>query len=90
MTHTQLVLVDIENDGTAIVTLNRPEKRNALSAALIADLIAAFRALEKNDAVRAIILTGRSGGPFSGGSRVFHQSDVDLRIDLLLLQRAPT
>lgn len=67
MTHTQLILVDIQQDGTTVVTLNRPEKRNALSAALIADLNAAFRALERNDSVRAIILTGSQGGPFSGG-----------------------
>lgn len=69
MTHTQLVLVDIQCDGTAIVTLDRPLKRNALSAALIADLNAVFQALERNDSVRAIVLTGSPGGPFSGGCR---------------------
>ena len=71
MSHTQLVLVDIQDDGTATVTLNRPQKRNALSAALIADLNAVFRALELNDSVRAIVLTGSPGGPFSGGCRSF-------------------
>ena len=69
ITHTQLVHVDIQCDGTAVVTLNRPQKRNALSAALITDLNAAFRALERNDSVRAIVLTGSAGGPFSGGCR---------------------
>ena len=69
ITHTQLVLVDIQCDGTTVVTLNRPQKRNALSAALIADLNAAFRALERNDSIRAIVLTGSPGGPFSGGCR---------------------
>ena len=69
MTHTQLVLVDVQCDGTSIITLNRPQKRNALSAALIADLNAAFRALERNDSVRAIVLTGSPGGPFSCGFR---------------------
>ncbi|ERF68473.1 hypothetical protein EPUS_03791 [Endocarpon pusillum Z07020] len=67
-THTQLILIDIQDDGTTVVTLNRPQKRNALSAALIADLNAAFRALERNDSVRAIVLTGSPGGPFSAGA----------------------
>ena len=62
----RFVLVEIECSGTAIVTLNRPEKRNALSAALVTDLNAAFRALEQNESVRAIVLTGSPGGPFSG------------------------
>ncbi len=84
-THTQLVLVSIQNDGTAVVTLNRPQKRNALSAALIADLNNAFRALEQNDSVRAIVLTGSSGGPFSGGCRVSSNLGGNLPINLLLL-----
>ena len=65
----QLVLIDIQYDGTAVVTLNRPRKRNALSAALIADLNAAFRVLEWDDSVKAIVLTGSPGGPFSGRYR---------------------
>lgn len=69
ISRTQLVLVDIQCDGTAVVTLNRPQKRNALSAALIADLNAAFRALEQNDSVRAIVLTGSPEGSFSSGCR---------------------
>lgn len=69
--HTQLVLVDNYDDGTAVVTLNRPQKHNALSAALIAELTTAFRVLELNDSVRAIVLTGSPGGPFSGKLRTF-------------------
>ena len=66
MTQTELVLVDICCDGTAVITLNRPQKRNALSAALITDLNASLRALERNESVRVIVLTGPAGGPFSG------------------------
>ena len=64
-----LVLVDIHDDGTATITLNRPQKRNALSAALIADLISAFQSLERDDSVRAMVLTGPPGGPFCGETR---------------------
>ena len=66
ITQTKLVLVEICCDGTAVIILNRPQKRNALSAALIADLNAALRALERNESVRVIVLTGPAGGPFSG------------------------
>ena len=62
-----LVQIEVADDGTAVVILNRPQKRNALSAALIADLNAALQALERDDSVRAILLTGPAGGPFSGG-----------------------
>ncbi|MBB6096627.1 methylglutaconyl-CoA hydratase [Deinobacterium chartae] len=53
--------------GVALVTLNRPEQRNALSAALITELLAAFDDLEADPAVRAVVLTG-AGGVFSSGA----------------------
>lgn len=62
----QLVLTELHDDGTATITLNRPRKRNALSAALITSLTSTLRALDLNDLVRVIILTGSPGGPFSG------------------------
>jgi len=49
----------------ATITLNRPEKRNAISAAMIADLMAAFAEAEANPA-RVLILTG-AGDAFCSG-----------------------
>jgi methylglutaconyl-CoA hydratase len=49
----------------AIVTLTRPEKRNAISTELIADLMAAFNEVEANPA-RVLILTG-GGKAFCSG-----------------------
>jgi methylglutaconyl-CoA hydratase len=53
------------NDAVAILTLNRPDKRNAISYELIGDLI---RALEevRNSSARVLILTG-AGKAFSSG-----------------------
>ncbi|MCP5059745.1 MAG: enoyl-CoA hydratase/isomerase family protein [bacterium] len=47
-----------EAEGVALLTLNRPAKRNALSRAMRGELVARFDALEKSDAVRAVVLIG--------------------------------
>jgi len=59
------VLTATEN-GVLTLTMNRPQKRNALDAALNADLLAAFIAAEADDAVRAIVLTGAGKGFCAG------------------------
>src|SRR5258708_21809128 len=60
------VMVDIAG-GIATVTLNRPDKLNALNRALCEDLIAALRMLTRADAVRVIVLTG-AGRAFCAGA----------------------
>jgi enoyl-CoA hydratase len=48
-----------ERDGPiGVVTLNRPRQRNALSSAVLAELADALEAHDRDDAVRAIVLTG--------------------------------
>jgi len=54
-------------NGIGFITLNRPEKRNALSAELIAELKQAFVALEKDDEARVIVLHAK-GEVFCAGA----------------------
>jgi len=61
-----LVLTEIE-DAIAIVTLNRPDAMNALSRALRAELAAAMRAVDADDNVRCVILTGAGERAFTAG-----------------------
>jgi enoyl-CoA hydratase len=57
----------VERDGAVVIaTMNRPEKRNALSPTMIVGLADAFAYVDDNDDVRAAILTG-AGGSFSSG-----------------------
>ena len=62
---TEELLIDVA-DGIASVTLNRPEKRNALSEALIAKLRACFDDLERRRDVRVVVLRG-NGPVFCAG-----------------------
>jgi len=61
-----LVLTTV-TDGIATVTLNRPEKLNALTRPLCDELIAALRAASSGPDVRAIVITG-AGRAFCAGA----------------------
>jgi enoyl-CoA hydratase/carnithine racemase len=57
----------VEEQGPAVlITLNRPDKRNALSLALMQELCGVLEALESRSDVRAVVLTG-AGAAFSAG-----------------------
>ena len=60
------VLVEI-SQGVAIVTLNRPEKLNALDRALCDELVAALALVSQSAAVRVIVITG-AGRAFCAGA----------------------
>ncbi|MEI2818802.1 MAG: crotonase/enoyl-CoA hydratase family protein [Marmoricola sp.] len=54
-------------DHTLIITMNRPEKRNALSGEMLAIMTEAWDRIEEDDEVRVAILTG-AGGAFCAGA----------------------
>jgi enoyl-CoA hydratase len=67
------VKVETIRPGVALVTMNRPENRNALSPHLIGDLKSALRGSGDNRAIRVVILTGAgkafcAGADMKGGS----------------------
>jgi enoyl-CoA hydratase/carnithine racemase len=53
-------------DGIALVTLNRPERRNALNPRAYAEVEAAFRAAGTDEAVRCVVVTGADPAFCSG------------------------
>jgi methylglutaconyl-CoA hydratase len=66
-TQSSTVLIEATADGVATVTINRPHRKNAFNAEVIAALRAAFDTLEGADGVRVIFFTG-AGGTFSAGA----------------------
>jgi len=63
-------------EGIATITLNRPEKLNAVTSALIQELIAGFEAADGDDTVRVVIVTGAgrafcAGADLSAGTQTF-------------------
>jgi 2-(1,2-epoxy-1,2-dihydrophenyl)acetyl-CoA isomerase len=53
-------------DGVATLTLNRPDSLNALNATMRGELLAAFKTVARDEAVRAVVLTGAGRGFCSG------------------------
>jgi enoyl-CoA hydratase/carnithine racemase len=63
---TEHVIVS-RSDGVMRLTMNRPQRKNALTAAMYDKLTASLEDAERDDAVRAILLEG-SGGAFTAGN----------------------
>jgi len=75
MTAYEQILYVVE-DGVATITLNRPEKLNAFTNTMRLELIAAFDAVDADDDVRAVIVTGAgrafcAGADLSAGGKTF-------------------
>ncbi len=65
-----LVLFEKPENGVGVVTLNRPEKLNALSIALLDEFSAALDAAEADPETRAVILTGAGEKAFAAGADI--------------------
>ena len=63
--------------GAAVLTLNRPERQNALSRELVAALGQAGRDLARDESVRAVIVTGEGRKAFCAGADLKERSGMD-------------
>jgi enoyl-CoA hydratase/carnithine racemase len=61
------ILFELDADGVATITLNRPDKMNACSGEMLEGLAAAYRRCDEDDAIRAVVLTG-AGRAFCAGA----------------------
>jgi len=63
---TEFLLVE-QQDHALHITFNRPKARNAMSIAMLEEIIAVFEAIKDNRAVRAVVLCGSDGHFCAGG-----------------------
>jgi enoyl-CoA hydratase len=63
----ETILYDVRNDGVATVTLDTPDNRNALTNALLTDLIDALESARADERVRCVVLTSSHEKVFSAG-----------------------
>jgi enoyl-CoA hydratase/carnithine racemase len=62
-------------DGVGTITIDRPDKRNAMSAAMWRELPVLLARLETDPAVRVVVLTG-AGGHFCAGADIGELADI--------------
>ncbi len=72
------ILVDGKKP-TATITINRPNKLNALNKDTIAELSHAFKALEKEQEIKVIILTGSGEKAFVAGADIAEFADFSVK-----------
>lgn len=63
----ETITLETDARGVATLTLNRPEKHNAMSAQMLADLTEAAGVLAGDDAVRVVVMTGAGRSFCAGG-----------------------
>lgn len=72
----QTITIDTDARGVARLTLNRPDKHNAMSARMIEELAEAAAALGADDAVRVVVLTGAGESFCAGGDLAWMQAQM--------------
>ncbi len=77
-TMSEPVLIEIEH-GIAVMTLNRPDKLNALNYALVDRMRALLDVIEVDDTIRAVIITGAGERAFSAGADI-HEFSSSVRL----------
>jgi enoyl-CoA hydratase len=77
------------SDGVALLTLDNPELRNAMSDEMTASWSAAVAELAADRAVRAVVVTGEGSAFCSGGNTSWIASEPDATVDRLRSRMLP-
>ncbi len=73
----QFLSFEPDADGIALITINRPEKLNALNGQVISELGDAFRTAREDASIKAVILTGAGEKAFVAGADIGELAAVD-------------
>ena len=74
------VLFEARDDGIAVITLNRPDARNALGRDIREGLFAAWERFERDTALRIAILTGAGEKAFCAGGDLKEMTELHLTV----------
>ena len=74
------VLYAVDDEGVAIITINRPEQRNCLSKDVRAGLFAAWDRFEHDEQARIAILTGCGEKAFCAGGDLKEMVETGLKV----------
>lgn len=79
--------IEVHKEGAiARIVINRPERKNALANDMRRELAAAFDDTNRDDAVRAVVLTG-AGDTFCAGADVSKMAPLDVKASRMRLQQ---
>lgn len=77
----ETIRIETDPRGVATLTLNRPEKRNALSAQMLDDLTHAAETLAEDERVRVVVLTGAGEAFCAGGDLAWMRQNIEASRD---------
>lgn len=66
-----------KSDGTATITINRPEVRNALNEETILEILSRLEDAEEDETIRVVVITGAGDRAFSAGADIKMIRDMD-------------
>ena len=67
----------VDANRVARLTLNRPEKHNAMSVLMMTEIIAAFKEIGQNELIRAVVISGEGKTFCAGADLTWMQSNLD-------------
>ncbi|SHJ65841.1 methylglutaconyl-CoA hydratase [Shimia gijangensis] len=77
----ETITTEIDTRGVATLTLNRPEKHNAMSGQMLRELKQAAAALGADDAVRVVVLTGAGKSFCAGGDLGWMREQMSMDLE---------
>jgi len=73
----ETLILDRRDDGIAVVTINRPDKLNALNKQVMSELDAVIEEVSSDNDVKAVIITGSGPKAFVAGADIAELADLD-------------
>lgn len=83
------LLVERADDGVAVVTLNLPDRRNAMTAELTGAWVSAMARLRADRGLRCVVVTGAGSAFCAGGDLGWLGAEPDATVDELRARMAP-